>query len=96
MRPYGIKVKGHKRKKPEEKYDRDEEVNEVEEEESEAKRVAVEKEADGEDKAGEKGKVEDELEGIPIAPSENKSKNSGVIFVLEKASLEVAKVGKVN
>jgi rRNA small subunit pseudouridine methyltransferase Nep1 len=37
-----------------------------------------------------------ELFGIPIAPpTENNSDKPGVIFILEKASLEVAKVGKV-
>jgi rRNA small subunit pseudouridine methyltransferase Nep1 len=37
-----------------------------------------------------------ELFGIPIAPpTEENSEKPGVIFILEKASLEVAKVGKV-
>lgn len=37
-----------------------------------------------------------ELDGIPIAPSDNsQAKKPGVIFILEKASLEVAQVGKV-
>jgi rRNA small subunit pseudouridine methyltransferase Nep1 len=37
-----------------------------------------------------------ELFGIPIAPpTEKNSEKPGVIFILEKASLEVAKVGKV-
>ncbi|KAK2445236.1 ribosomal RNA small subunit methyltransferase NEP1 [Trifolium repens] len=36
-----------------------------------------------------------ELIGIPIAPpTENNSEKPGVIFILEKASLEIAKVGK--
>ncbi|KAI9177934.1 hypothetical protein LWI28_020813 [Acer negundo] len=34
------------------------------------------------------------MEGIPITLSDQNSKKPGVIFVLEKASLEVAKVGK--
>ncbi|KAH7557139.1 hypothetical protein JRO89_XS11G0058000 [Xanthoceras sorbifolium] len=34
------------------------------------------------------------MEGIPIALSDQNTKKPGVIFVLEKASLEVAKVGK--
>jgi len=38
---------------------------------------------------------EDELSGIPIVPSEKNSTKPNVIFILEKASLEVAKVGKV-
>ncbi|KAL9296255.1 hypothetical protein ACSQ67_022151 [Phaseolus vulgaris] len=37
---------------------------------------------------------EDELSGIPIVPSEKNSTKPNVIFILEKASLEVAKVGK--
>ncbi|KEH35594.1 nucleolar essential protein [Medicago truncatula] len=38
---------------------------------------------------------ESELPGIPIAPlNEKNSEKQGVIFILEKASLEVAKVGK--
>ncbi|KAF2302108.1 hypothetical protein GH714_032781 [Hevea brasiliensis] len=47
------------------------------------------------------GKEEEELEGqthemagIPIVPSDLKTKKPGLIFVLERASLEVAKVGK--
>ncbi|KAF5191256.1 nucleolar essential protein-like protein [Thalictrum thalictroides] len=36
----------------------------------------------------------DELPGIPIVPSSSQKSKAGVIFVLEKASLEVAKVGK--
>jgi len=39
---------------------------------------------------------ESELPGIPIAPlNEKNSEKQSVIFILEKASLEVAKVGKV-
>ncbi|KAK6244279.1 hypothetical protein QUC31_010688 [Theobroma cacao] len=94
VRPYAIK--GKKRKMREEKYDReeDEEV-EVEEKES-AKRGSIEKpqgeapdEEEEEDESG-----AHELVGIPIAPNDQNTKKAGVIFVLEKASLEVAKVGK--
>ncbi|XP_021282196.1 ribosomal RNA small subunit methyltransferase NEP1 [Herrania umbratica] len=94
VRPYAIK--GKKRKTREEKYDReeDEEV-EVEEKES-ANRGSIEKpkgeapdEEEEEDESG-----AHELVGIPIAPSDQNTKKAGVIFVLEKASLEVAKVGK--
>ncbi|XP_050215533.1 uncharacterized protein LOC126666722 [Mercurialis annua] len=86
VRPYG--VKGPKRKKREEKYDTEE--NEAE------KRAMLEEDDDGggeEEGEGSEGKVE-EMEGIPIVPSDLKTKKPGVIFVLEKASLEVAKVGK--
>ncbi|KAJ9128464.1 hypothetical protein P3X46_034981 [Hevea brasiliensis] len=34
------------------------------------------------------------MAGIPIVPSDLKTKKPGLIFVLERASLEVAKVGK--
>ncbi|MBA0805248.1 hypothetical protein Gohar_004778, partial [Gossypium harknessii] len=98
VRPYAIK--GKKRKNRGEKYDKEEQEHEeqVEEEEKEpAKRAAIEKpteEVEGkeEEEGGEAGT--DELEGIPIAPSDKKNNKNGVIFVLEKASLEVAKVGK--
>ncbi|XVE95782.1 hypothetical protein REPUB_Repub02eG0163600 [Reevesia pubescens] len=98
VRPYA--VKGKKRKKREDKYDREEEEqqelevevedeDEDEEEEKEpAKRDSIEK------PTKEAAEEEDELVGIPIAPSYNKTNKPGVIFVLEKASLEVAKVGK--
>ncbi|XP_022766590.1 ribosomal RNA small subunit methyltransferase nep-1-like isoform X2 [Durio zibethinus] len=93
VRPYA--VKGKKRKKREDKYDREEEEEEVEEQEA-AKGASIAKptkEAEGkeeeEDEAG-----TDDLVGIPIAPSDKKTNKTGVIFVLEKASLEVAKVGK--
>ncbi|WRX23234.1 hypothetical protein QQP08_015721, partial [Theobroma cacao] len=82
----------------EEKYDReeDEEV-EVEEKES-AKRGSIEK---PQGKAPDEEEEEDEsgaheLVGIPIAPNDQITKKAGDIFVLEKASLEVAKVGKKN
>ncbi|XP_012437802.1 uncharacterized protein LOC105763941 [Gossypium raimondii] len=98
VRPYAIK--GKKRKNRGEKYDKEEQEHEeqVEEEEREpAKQAAIEKpteEVEGkeEEEGGEAGT--DELEGIPIAPSDKKNNKNGVIFVLEKASLEVAKVGK--
>ncbi|XP_021908405.1 ribosomal RNA small subunit methyltransferase NEP1-like [Carica papaya] len=95
VRPYGIKV--NKRRKTEEKYDRDEEEEEQVEEVLKRKRAMVEKpgttDHDGEEKEEDEAAV-DELEGIPIAPSDKKTKKAGVTFVLEKASLEVAKVGK--
>ncbi|PPD96462.1 hypothetical protein GOBAR_DD06525 [Gossypium barbadense] len=98
VRPYAIK--GKKRKNRGEKYDKEEQEHEeqVEEEEREpAKQAAIEKpteEVEGkkEEEGGEAGT--DNLEGIPIAPSDKKNNKNGVIFVLEKASLEVAKVGK--
>ncbi|GMJ02373.1 hypothetical protein like AT3G57000 [Hibiscus trionum] len=94
VRPYAIK--GKKRKNREDKYDKEEQEHEEQvevEERDPAKRASIEKptkEVEGEEE--EVGT--DELVGIPIAPSDKKANKNGVIFVLEKASLEVAKVGK--
>lgn len=85
VRPFA--AKGKKRKKAE-KYDRDEDGGEST---APAKRPMVDNEPD------EEPPKEDfqELEGIPIVPKDpNSANNAGVIFVLERASLEVAKVGK--
>ncbi|MBA0656032.1 hypothetical protein Goklo_008432 [Gossypium klotzschianum] len=98
VRAYAIK--GMKRKNRGEKYDKEEqEHNEQvgEAEKERAKRAAIEKpteevEVKEEEEGAEAGT--DELVGIPIAPSEKMNNTNGVIFVLEKASLEVAKVGK--
>ncbi|KAK5776196.1 hypothetical protein PVK06_044155 [Gossypium arboreum] len=99
VRPYAIK--GKKRKNRGEKYDKKEQEHEeqVEEEEEKepAKRAAIEKPTEEvvgkeEEEGSEAGT--DELVGIPIVPSDKKNNKNGVIFVLEKASLEVAKVGK--
>lgn len=93
-------MKGHKRKKNKEKYNREEEEEEeqVEEEPSSetGKRAKLDNISEIDDKEGEAEEaVVHEMEGIPIAPSEQNTKKPGVIFILEKASLEVAKVGKV-
>ncbi|XP_027353954.1 ribosomal RNA small subunit methyltransferase nep-1 isoform X2 [Abrus precatorius] len=76
-------VKGRKRKHAETKYDR--------EDEEEPKQLAVSHE---ERTPTPTPAEEDELSGIPIAPSENNSDKPSVIFILERATLEVAKVGK--
>lgn len=101
-----FKMKGQKRKKKrDEKYDREEEEEEMEEVEEEelnntGKRAKLEKTSQNDDKKGkEVGQEENdvvvhEMDGIPIAPSDQNTKRPGVIFVLENASLEVAKVGK--
>ncbi|KAM0029942.1 putative tRNA (pseudouridine(54)-N(1))-methyltransferase [Helianthus debilis subsp. tardiflorus] len=101
VRPYA--VKGRKRKKNKtERYDKEEE------EEENAGFVEEEGEKEGTQKKLKSGATEtdeekaeaaaEELAGIPVNLSEQQQgndKNSpGVIFVLEKASLEVAKVGK--
>ncbi|XP_057430769.1 uncharacterized protein LOC130723676 isoform X2 [Lotus japonicus] len=81
-RPFGMK--GRKRKDKEAKYDREED----EDEQVQPKRPMLQ---NAEVAAANE---EDELVGIPIMPSDHKSDNPNVIFILERASLEVAKVGK--
>ncbi|PON38649.1 Ribosomal biogenesis, methyltransferase, EMG1/NEP [Parasponia andersonii] len=98
VRPYAVKGK-KKRKKTEERYDKEEEEEEEENHDQELDTVQTkeEEEPDQEEKEPEEEKDGDsvELEGIPLAPSTQKPKDQpGVIFILEKASLEVAKVGK--
>ena len=78
-------MKGKKQKNREERHDI----------EQDAKRAITENTSDGD----EEGKEEEnglEVEGIPVVPSDQSNTNKArVIFTLEKASLEVAKVGKV-
>ncbi|EPS65225.1 hypothetical protein M569_09552, partial [Genlisea aurea] len=89
VRPY--KVKGQKRKKKPEKFDKGDEESED---------VVPPKKIRTEDLViDENDKLEtdaDEMPGVPIIPSVNPSdKHHGdIIFILEKASLEIAKVGK--
>ncbi|CAK7340220.1 unnamed protein product [Dovyalis caffra] len=88
--------KGHKRRKKGERYDKDE--DEVEDQQVEEEQTDSENELsaqNGEGKTEEEKEMQlSEVEGIPIVPSDQTGKKPGVIFVLEKASLEVAKVGK--
>ncbi|GJT43051.1 ribosomal RNA small subunit methyltransferase NEP-1 [Tanacetum coccineum] len=105
VRPYAIK--GCKRKKNKtERYDKEEDEEEnvgfVEEEEQQEENV----DNDGAHKKLKGGATEydeaiaetavQELAGIPVNLNEqpNDKNSGGVIFILEKASLEVAKVGK--
>ena len=78
-------MKGKKQKNREERHDI----------EQDAKRAITENTSDGE----EEGKEDEnglEVEGIPVVPSDQSNTNKArVIFILEKASLKVAKVGKV-
>ncbi|KAF5737646.1 putative Nucleolar essential protein [Tripterygium wilfordii] len=101
VRSYGVKV--HKRKKREENYDKEE--DEVEEQSIQAAKkkalTSTKQDEDVEKKAREDESKEEEeeaplevLEGIPAGPSDQKALKRGVIFVLERASLEVGKVGK--
>lgn len=85
-RPYGVKG-GRKRKHAEPKYDE-------EDQETQPKKAVVEVEHNKEEEQQQQTPEGDELSGIPITPSENNTNKPNVIFILEKASLEVAKVGK--
>ncbi|PIA63440.1 hypothetical protein AQUCO_00201051v1, partial [Aquilegia coerulea] len=100
VRPFA--VKGRKRKKRDDSYIvekkiKDEEEEVVEEEEEEEQTTPKKHKGEEEDERIAEEAV-NELPGIPIVPcsssSSDKKSKSGIIFVLEKASLEVAKVGK--
>ncbi|KAI4319633.1 hypothetical protein MLD38_033211 [Melastoma candidum] len=98
VRPFG--VKGRKRKHKE-KYDAESGDEGGQPERKEVKLDEEEEHRGGASGEGEQSRQEDEtkaeeaLEGIPIIPSQSgDEKRSGVTFVLERASLEVAKVGK--
>lgn len=103
VRPYGIKV--NKRKERRERYDKEEDEEEEQpkfekKQKERVKRAKKEVTAKAEEEDDEENEIAeeaaDELDvGIPIVVSDNKKDQTGVIFVLEKASLEVAKVGKV-
>ncbi|CAN0839623.1 Ribosomal RNA small subunit methyltransferase NEP1 [Linum grandiflorum] len=80
VRPFG--VKGPKRKRKEERYDKEE----IPEQETAAVEEDNDKDIDT--------TATDDIVGIPIVEIDQQTKKPGVIFVLEKASLEVAKVGK--
>lgn len=86
-RPFAVKA-GKKRKKREENYDK-EEVELVKEEIPAATADTI-----AEDEKIVEDLVQD-MPGIPITVS-NSTIRSRAIFILEKASLEVAKVGKVH
>ncbi|XP_021714095.1 ribosomal RNA small subunit methyltransferase nep-1-like [Chenopodium quinoa] len=88
-RPLGVKA-GKKRKKREEKYDKEEE-EQVEMVQEDVPDAATIDEAAEDDKVAED--LADDIPGIPVTITEQKSQ-PGAVFVLERASLEVAKVGK--
>lgn len=101
VRPYAIK--GRKRKKNKtERYDKEEEEDKnlgfVEEEEiEESENLKKLKGEEYDEKIAEE--AAQELAGIPVNLNEQNGNDKnipGVIFILEKASLEVAKVGKVS
>ncbi|KAL3625584.1 hypothetical protein CASFOL_031038 [Castilleja foliolosa] len=94
------KMKGQKRKKKSEKYDREGEVEvekQIEQLEEEVTLQPPKKVKTNIEESEKDEKLEapiNELPGIPIAPVDTDANKPGVIFVLEKASLEIAKVGK--
>lgn len=88
-------MKGQKRKKKEEKYDREEEEPEqLVENDSPQPSKKVKTDGSESEKEEKLETVVDDMPGIPIVQVDTGSKKAGVIFVLEKASLEIAKVGK--
>lgn len=96
-RPYG--VKGRKRKHAQPKHDAQHEQEQVQ---PQPKKPLLDNEesnkamSENEEPEPTRPLSEvNELSGIPIAPSEINANKPNVIFILEKASLEVAKVGKV-
>ncbi|RWW01193.1 hypothetical protein BHE74_00040554 [Ensete ventricosum] len=96
VRPYGVKGRKLKKRKVEETAP----VEEVEEESpsDDGEAVGVEEETgNGAEIADNKKRVDEtvnQMPGIPITASVDKTTLPGVIFVLEKACLEVGKVGK--
>ncbi|KAG8367833.1 hypothetical protein BUALT_Bualt16G0113800 [Buddleja alternifolia] len=91
-----FKMKGQKRKKKGEKYDKGEEVEQLGEKATPLPSPKKLKTEDlvSEDKEENLEPVVDERPGIPIVQVDTGSNKPNVIFVLEKASLEIAKVGK--
>jgi rRNA small subunit pseudouridine methyltransferase Nep1 len=97
-RAYSVKGKKRENKDVVEKYHRKEEEEEDEEQVQPKKPNLQNKEEPSQTPTPiiTEENNNNELVGIPIAPStENNSEKPGVTFILERASLEVAKVGKV-
>lgn len=101
VRPYAAKGRKKLKKRPraeeeeeQQQEENDEVVSEQENEETLENEEREESTAEDERKAEE---AIDEMPGIPIAPRvQDSKKKPGVIFVLERACLEFAKVGKVR
>lgn len=108
VRPYAVKWRRKQDKKrkheetlasnhdQEEEEELEEKVRKVEEEEAEKDEEEKEEE-DTDDKAAAAG-ASDDVAGLPVVarPIDGSKKKKGVIFVLERACLEVGKVGKVS
>ncbi|PHT40509.1 Ribosomal RNA small subunit methyltransferase NEP1 [Capsicum baccatum] len=85
------KVKGEKRKKKGENYDKEEIEEQLEEEPKVSEKRAKMEHTAADTEAAER--VVDLLAGIPVVATDQTSK-PGVIFIIERASLEIAKIGK--
>ncbi|KAF3664736.1 calcium-dependent phosphotriesterase superfamily protein [Capsicum annuum] len=85
------KVKGEKRKKKGENYDKEEIEEHLEEEPKVSEKRAKMEHTAADTEAAER--VVDLLAGIPVVATDQTSK-PGVIFIVERASLEIAKIGK--
>lgn len=100
VRPYAVKwrKKRDKKRKIEGTFasSHDSEAEEEKEVEEEEAKV-VEEEGHEEEEDEEAAAAVDEIAGLPVVarPIDGSKKKKGVIFVLEKACLEVGKVGKV-
>lgn len=86
----GFELGEERRKKKGENYDKEEEIEVPLEEEESTKRVKTEHTA-ADTEAAER--VVDLLSGIPVVAADQTNK-AGVIFIIERASLEIAKIGK--
>lgn len=110
MRPYGIKANKRKEREPKYDREEDEEEKQPKFEqkqkkaEESVKKAKMESSAKAEEEDNEEKDITEEaatataddiVGGIPIVLSDRSTNKPGVVFVLEKASLEVAKVGKV-
>ncbi|CAN4128181.1 unnamed protein product [Withania somnifera] len=88
VRPY--KVKGEKRKNKGENYDKEEIEEPLEEESTGSDKRAKTEHTAANTEAAER--VVDLLAGIPVVATDQSTK-PGVIFIIERASLEIAKIG---
>uniref|UniRef100_A0A7N1A692 Ribosomal RNA small subunit methyltransferase NEP1 n=2 Tax=Kalanchoe fedtschenkoi TaxID=63787 RepID=A0A7N1A692_KALFE len=93
-RPYGVKGKKRKNNEPQNEREASPDDEFIEQGDHPHAAKIQKTAASGNDEAGENGAVADQLPGIPLEPQDPTNNKNGVIFVLEKASLEVAKVGK--
>ncbi|CAM8932186.1 unnamed protein product [Rhodiola kirilowii] len=93
-RSYGVKRKKLKNTEPNNDREASPEDQIVEQDEPHPAAKVSKTVASDDDATAEDVHAYDQLPGIPLALQDPNDKQNGVIFVLEKASLEVAKVGK--